>query len=228
MTAHFWDRMAPTYESDNAAVAGSALIERMRSEIADAVARLTASGTTGTSGTTDTTGGRVVELGCGTGWFTRAYAPRCDGVLATDYSPAMLAQARRTLAGVPHVTFLRADATATGLPAADADAVVVANVLDIVPAPGAVLVEAARLLRPGGALLVANFAIEGTTLRQRASGLVRLLGRWRLITGGRRGRFLTCAELAGLASAAGLRVDENRLLAGRSMNALFLRATRTG
>src|SRR5207247_1012705 len=40
------------------------------------------------------TGATVLELGCGVGRMTRAFATRCGRVLAVDISPAMLQQAR--------------------------------------------------------------------------------------------------------------------------------------
>nr|NLI50096.1 methyltransferase domain-containing protein [Propionibacterium sp.] len=209
MAARFWDRMATTYETDNAYVAGQDLMEEMRSAAARALPD-----------------GDVVELGCGTGWFTRAYAPRCRSVVAVDASPAMLKEAERTLGVHPHVSLRLADARETGLPAASADAVLIANVLDIVREPGAIVAEAARLLRPGGVLLIANFATEGMTVRQRAIGAYRLLRRWRLMSGGRQGRFLTLAALLALVRAAGFPTPEGHVLRGRSVNAVQVRAVK--
>ncbi len=209
VAASFWDRMATTYEADNAYIAGRELMEPMRDAVARAVPH-----------------GDVVELGCGTGWFTRAYAPRCRRVVAVDTSPAMLKEAAGTLAELPHVSLRVADALATGLAAQSTDAVVIANVLDIVPDPGGIVAEAERLLRPGGVLLIANFATEGMTVRQRAIGAYRLLRRWRLMSGGRQGRFLTLAALENLVRAAGFETPEGRVLRGRSINAVFVRAVK--
>jgi demethylmenaquinone methyltransferase/2-methoxy-6-polyprenyl-1,4-benzoquinol methylase len=57
-------------------------------------------------------GRRVLELACGTGWWTRRIAPVAESVLATDASEAMLGEARRHCAGLLAVTFRNVDAFA--------------------------------------------------------------------------------------------------------------------
>lgn len=53
--------------------------------------------------------GRVLELGCGTGLWTRRLARRAQHVHAIDVAPEMLERAQTRLAGVDHVTFELAD-----------------------------------------------------------------------------------------------------------------------
>lgn len=84
-------------------------------------------------------------------------------MVTTDLSGPMVEAATRALADLPNVTVQRADAVATGLPDAGADGVVMVNLLHIVPDAAAVLAEARRLLRPGGALVAVD--------RDRAVGL---------------------------------------------------------
>ena len=66
------------------------------------------------------TGKKVLEVACGTGYWTQSYADVAVSVLATDKNADMLqrAQARKTLAG--HVQFELADAL--DLPSGDFDA----------------------------------------------------------------------------------------------------------
>jgi SAM-dependent methyltransferase len=47
--------------------------------------------------------GRTLELGCSVGVFTRMLAPRCESLLAVDFSPTALAHARRRLSDVGNV-----------------------------------------------------------------------------------------------------------------------------
>jgi len=44
------------------------------------------------------------EPGCSIGVLTESLAPRCDRLLAVDYVPSAVAEARRRLAGLAHVT----------------------------------------------------------------------------------------------------------------------------
>ena len=59
----------------------------------------------------ETTGCRVLEVACGTGWWTAVAAPSAASILGTDYNDGPLSIARAKGLG-PHVTFARADAYA--------------------------------------------------------------------------------------------------------------------
>jgi SAM-dependent methyltransferase len=54
-------------------------------------------------------GGRVLELGAGTGRATRLFAQKAGRVVASDLSPELIAEARRKLSGLPNVHLLAAD-----------------------------------------------------------------------------------------------------------------------
>jgi ubiquinone/menaquinone biosynthesis C-methylase UbiE len=87
----------------------------------------------------------VVDLGCGTGISTVAWAGLAQRTIGIDQNPEMLAAARPA----PTVEYRRAAADATGLPAACADVVSCAQSLHWME-PGPTLAEVARVLRPGG------------------------------------------------------------------------------
>lgn len=99
-------------------------------------------------------GGRVLDLGCGSGELSHHLAAAGLRVTGCDISPNMLA---RAAASDPAATveFIRLAPDWRTLPfgAATFDAVVAASVLEYVGSPGAVLRECARVLRPGGGML---------------------------------------------------------------------------
>jgi SAM-dependent methyltransferase len=99
-------------------------------------------------------GGRVLDLGCGTGELAH-YLAAC-GMMATgcDISENMLSRARSADPGGT-AGWIRLDPGWRTLPfaAGSFDAVIAASVLEYVGAPGAVLRECARVLRPGGIVL---------------------------------------------------------------------------
>jgi SAM-dependent methyltransferase len=97
---------------------------------------------------------RIVELAAGTGALTRLLAPcvlPAGGYLAVDVSAPMLDHARATVD--PAVRFLVADVEALPLPDGCADLVV--SSLGPVQETDRAFAEAARLLRPGGRLVLA-------------------------------------------------------------------------
>ncbi|MGE4554409.1 MAG: class I SAM-dependent methyltransferase [Desulfovibrionaceae bacterium] len=123
----------------------------------------------------------VLDLCCGTGaQAALLHAAGCR-VTGVDNSPAMLAQARHKTPAP--IRYLLEDATATSLPAATFDAAVICLALHEKPQPVrlGILAEAARLLRPGGRLLVADYrrpASPFTRLTLPAvAGVERLAGR---------------------------------------------------
>jgi ubiquinone/menaquinone biosynthesis C-methylase UbiE/DNA-binding transcriptional ArsR family regulator len=101
-----------------------------------------------------------VDLGTGTGRMLELFADRFRRGLGLDLSPAMLAYARAKLerAGMQHAQVRQGDIF--DLPLADhsADAVIMHQVLHFLADPQPVLREAARVLAPGGRLLIVDFA----------------------------------------------------------------------
>jgi ArsR family transcriptional regulator len=119
--------------------------------------------------------GRVLDIGTGTGRLLEVLAPRVTAGLGVDASRAMLALARSRLArpGLTHCAVRLADMYRLPLPDAGFDLVVLQMVLHYAEDPAGALAEAARVLRPGGRLVVADLAAHA-----RADMMARLAHRW--------------------------------------------------
>jgi ArsR family transcriptional regulator len=98
----------------------------------------------------------VADLGCGTGQVAEALAPWVHQVIAVDESAAMLQAAKRRVRSLANVEVRRGDLEALPIPDASLDAVTCVLVLHHLPAPERALAEAARVLRPGGRLLLTD------------------------------------------------------------------------
>jgi ArsR family transcriptional regulator len=99
---------------------------------------------------------RVGDLGCGTGQVSAALAPFVSQVVAVDSSTEMLQAARERLRDCPRVLFKRGAVERLPLGDSELDAAVMVLVLHHVSDPARVLAEAARVVRPGGRLLLAD------------------------------------------------------------------------
>jgi ArsR family transcriptional regulator len=98
----------------------------------------------------------VGDLGCGTGQVTEAVAPFVSRVVAIDASGDMLDAARARLRGRRNVDFRLGALERLPLDDASLDAACVMLVLHHLADPARVVGEAARVLRPGGRLLVVD------------------------------------------------------------------------
>ncbi|HKR75432.1 MAG TPA: class I SAM-dependent methyltransferase [Rhodanobacter sp.] len=163
-TQRAFDSVAADYDGPRG---NNELIQRMRSTLWDAVCRVLP------------TGGRLLDLGCGTGLDALEFARRGYQVVATDWSPQMVARAqvRAAAAGMEarvataHLGIQQLDRLD------DAFDGIYSNFgpLNCAPNLHAVAAECARLLRPGGWLV---FSVIGRICPWELVHYV-LRGRWR-------------------------------------------------
>ena len=103
-------------------------------------------------------GGRILEVGVGTGISLPDYAPS-NRLVGVDLSEPMLrkAQARVAEQGLSNVEALAVmDAARLALPDQSFDVVVAQFVITAVPNPEATLDEFARVIKPGGEIVLVN------------------------------------------------------------------------
>lgn len=102
--------------------------------------------------------GTVLEVGVGTGLSLPMYARNLQ-IYGIDLSPHMLERARQRVRelGLNNVKSLQEiDATATPFADGMFDTVVAMYVLTVVPEPERVMLELARVTKPGGAVILVN------------------------------------------------------------------------
>ncbi|MGH2588112.1 MAG: class I SAM-dependent methyltransferase, partial [Dehalococcoidia bacterium] len=98
----------------------------------------------------------VGDLGCGTGLFTQAVAPYVRQVIAVDASAEMLDAARARLGGAANVELRQGDLESLPIESGALGAAVLSLVLSYSPEPSRALDEVARVLEPGGRVLVVD------------------------------------------------------------------------
>ncbi|MCK0143999.1 class I SAM-dependent methyltransferase [Aliiroseovarius sp. F20344] len=102
--------------------------------------------------------GSVLEVGVGTGLSLQHYQPKLQ-VTGIDFSDEMLAKAKSKVQrlGLDHVASLQQmDARALDFPDDSFDTVAAMHVLSVVPEPEKVMSEIARVLKPGGKVVITN------------------------------------------------------------------------
>ncbi|NJC04308.1 ArsR family transcriptional regulator [Sphingomonas kaistensis] len=104
--------------------------------------------------------GQLVDIGTGTGRMIELFGAAATRSIGIDRSTEMLRLARVKLeqAGVEAVSLRQGDMYALPLPDAEADVVLLHQVLHYAHSPAAAVAEGARLLRAGGRLLIIDFA----------------------------------------------------------------------
>jgi ArsR family transcriptional regulator len=155
-----------------------------------------------------------LDIGTGTGRLLELFAPRAKQAVGIDLSREMLAVARANLerAGLRHVSVRQADLYQLPLPGASFDVVTMHQVLHYLEDPAAAVAEAARVVRPGGALLIVDFAPhEREELRELHAH--RRLG-------------FRESEVAGWCSQAGLGRVQTTLLPGKTLTVAIWSAER--
>ncbi len=161
---HAYDRWAPVYDL----VFGGVFSKGRRAAIL----------------ATNKIGGRVLEVGVGTGISLPQYASHLR-IFGTDISEAMLHKAKARVADL-HLKNVEGlavmDAEKLEFPDQSFDVVMAQYVVTAVPNPEAALAEFARVLRPGGELILLSRVSADAGMRrfieQRLQPVVRQLG-WR-------------------------------------------------
>jgi SAM-dependent methyltransferase len=110
-------------------------------------------------------GAAVLDFGCGIGRVAAAMAARGARVTGIDISPMMIAEAVRRMPSAVRIDYRAGGVEALeGLPAACLDTLLAADSMPYLVADGSaarLVAGAARLLRPGGRLLVFNWSYRG-------------------------------------------------------------------
>jgi ubiquinone/menaquinone biosynthesis C-methylase UbiE len=159
--------------------------------------------------------GRLVDIGTGTGRMIELFGPRATQAIGIDRSSEMLRLARVKLeaAGIPS-SLRQGDIYALPLADGSADSVIIHQVLHYAHSPATAIAEAARVLAPGGSLLVVDFAAHEREELRASDAHIRL--------------GFEDEVMAGWFGAAGLAVDHVEHLEGGELTVTLWRGCKQG
>ena len=117
----------------------------------------------------------ALELATGTGLISLRIAEHVKSVIATDFSPEMVAEAKKKTAP-DNLHFSVEDATALTFQGDSFDVVIISNALHIMSEPERVLAEVHRVLKPDGILIAPSFTHRGSLKQRLLSRAMSLTG----------------------------------------------------
>jgi len=185
----YWSRFARSFEADQEYIAGKGNVQALVRKLHE-----------------EHDLKEVIELGCGTGRFTKEIAGNAKHIVATDLSDEMLEVARIRLSRFPNVTVQKADCCRTSFRSAIFDTVFMVNLIHVIENPSDALRESYRILRNGGKLLIAsgtNYGAKESDIRGRVTRYLKVWG----MPPSSYQTSLSPDELASLVESAGFEVD---------------------
>jgi len=205
----YWGRLASKFHQDNLYVTGVEVNQVIRGWLAEQFNE----------------GDVVLELGCGTGFYSEMVIGGVKQLTATDLAPEMIEQAKRNLAQFTNVEVRIEDCYHTTFEDDVFDGVMMTNLLHIVVDPLAVLTESHRVLKDNGRIVIMDITGYGMSFFKTMAMVIRALR-----TYGKPcsyARTLRPEELAGMVREAGFVVEESKLL-GEDAKAICLRGKKAG
>jgi ubiquinone/menaquinone biosynthesis C-methylase UbiE len=160
--------------------------------------------------------GALLDIGTGTGRMLELFAPKAESAIGIDRSSEMLRLARVKLdeAGISGANLRQGDMYALPLGDCSANSIILHQVLHYAQQPGPAIAEAARVLAPGGQLLIIDFAQHDRAELKEQDAHLRL-------------GFADDA-MRGWFSAAGLELDRIERLGGGELTVILWRGVKAG
>lgn len=116
----------------------------------------------------------VADFGCGTGNAAEMLAPYVREMVLIDQSEPMLRAARECLSEFENIRYVLGSAMETGLEGGSVDAATCLLVLHHLDEPASVVKEMARVVRPGGKVLIVDMVEHDRSIYRHTMGHVHL------------------------------------------------------
>ena len=197
----YWSRFSSTYDENQEYVVGQDFLNEVKRNL---------------NNLTDL--GEVLELGCGTGYFTESIVKNAKHVFATDLSGELLEIARKRLSSAEQITFQKENCYNTSFEPEKFDTVFMANLIHIVEDPSKVLQECFRVLKGDGLLIITSFTNHG----MKPLEIIKLGFRFIKVWGKPpRHSHFSPDSLCSLMESAGFSIEESKIL-GYKTKSLFI------
>ena len=197
----YWSRFSSTYDEYQEYVVGKDFLNEVKRNL---------------NNLTDL--GEVLEIGCGTGYFTEAIVNNSRHVFATDLSEELLEAAKKRLSNNERITFQKENGMAITFASNKFDTVFMANVIHVIENPQRVLQECYRVLKDNGLLVITSFTNHGMKLLE----IIKLGFRFIKVWGKPpKHTHFSPESLCSLMESAGFSIEESKVL-GDKTKSLFI------
>lgn len=198
----YWSRFSSTYDENQEYVVGKNFLDEVKINLNNLSSL-----------------GEVLELGCGTGYFTESIVKNATHVFATDLSGELLEKAREQLGDNDKITFQKENCYSTSFESKKFDTVFMANLIHVIEDPSKVLQECFRVLKDNGLLVITSFTNHGMKLLEIVKLGFRFIKVW-----GKPPRYthrFSPDSLGSLMASKGYSIEESKIL-GIKTKSLFL------
>ena len=154
----YWSRFAENFEESNNYVVGIYDVNLVSSELAK-LQNLR----------------NTLELACGNGTYSKVLCRNAGNYIATDFSDEMVDASVQRLKDYKNIKVEKANAFSLQYSDQSFDTVFMANLLHIVPNPEKILLEAKRVLKNSGKLIVLDYTGDGMKFIHKLGMIYRYL-----------------------------------------------------
>lgn len=164
---------------------------------------------------------KTLELGCGSGIYSRVITREASELYATDLSDEMVAVSKERLKAFPTITVQKANCFQLSYGDGVFDTVFMANLLHIIPNPEKALAETKRVMKPGGTAFVISYTTQGMSFLHKLGMIYRYLKTWGKPSP--YARTLKLEQAAEMVRSQGFDIVQSQLIGDRS-RVIFIKA----
>jgi len=198
----YWSRFSATYDKNQEYVVGKDFLNEVKINI-DKLTDL----------------GAVLELGCGTGYFTESIVKNSKHVFATDLSEELLENAKKRLSSIKNITLQKENCYSISFESEKFDTVFMANVIHVIENPQKVLQESYRILKDNGLIVITSFTNHGMKLLE----IIKLGFRFIKVWGKPpRHTHFSPDSLCSLIESTGFSIEESRVLGDKTKSVFII------
>ncbi len=157
----YWSKYGSNYDDNQLFVVGIDLLNIITSKLSE-LSKL----------------GNVLELGCGTGYFTKTIYKNAETLIVSDISAKLLKITKKKFEKLSNIIIQKENCMNLSFSDEQFNTVFMANLIHVIENPLKALEECYRVLKNKGTIILASFTNSGMTFIETFKLAIRFLKRW--------------------------------------------------